>query len=127
MRIEQDMVFDFHERNDLARARTPRLVDFPLAVHRHLIIKEEVDEYLTACAEKNLVGVADALGDMLYTVLGAAVQHGIDVTPIFAEVHRSNMTKTPLDPVTRKGGKGPGFEPPHIAEILIEHMTRIAS
>jgi hypothetical protein len=39
------------------------------------------------------VGAADAIGDMLYVVLGTAVAHGIEIEPIFNEIHRSNMTK----------------------------------
>ena len=37
--------------------------------------------------------VADALGDLLYVVLGSAVCCGIDIEPIFREIHRSNMSK----------------------------------
>lgn len=126
MRVEQEKVELFHERNGLEHPPVPTLVPYDLAVHRHGMIKEENNEYLTACAEKNLVAIADALGDLLYVVLGAAVQHGIDLQPIFDEVHRSNMTKTPLDPVTRKGGKGAGFEPPRLAELLLMQLTRLS-
>jgi hypothetical protein len=41
----------------------------------------------------DIVGAADAIGDLLYVVFGAAVAYGIDIEPVFAEIHRSNMSK----------------------------------
>lgn len=58
---------------------------------RHKLIREENSEYMVDSGD--LVGAADAIGDLLYVVLGAAVAHGIDIEPIFNEIHRSNMTK----------------------------------
>ena len=37
--------------------------------------------------------VGDAVADLLYVTYGTAVSCGIDIEPIFREVHRSNMTK----------------------------------
>jgi len=42
---------------------------------------------------ENLVATADAIADLMYVILGTAVACGIDMEPIFQEVHRSNMTK----------------------------------
>jgi predicted HAD superfamily Cof-like phosphohydrolase len=54
------------------------------------LIKEELLEF----AEANTVtDIADALGDLLYVVLGSAVAYGIDLEPVFNEIHRSNMSK----------------------------------
>ncbi len=33
------------------------------------------------------------MADLLYVVYGAAVSYGIDMDPVFREVHRSNMSK----------------------------------
>lgn len=57
------------------------------------LIQEELDEYLGACDDGDIVEVADAIADMLYVVLGAAVDHGIPIAPIFEAVHESNMAK----------------------------------
>jgi predicted HAD superfamily Cof-like phosphohydrolase len=120
MRVEQEKVQLFMEKHNCETAETPTLVPNDLARLRHHIILEELGEYWQAAVEeRDLVGVADAIGDLLYTVLGAAVIHGIDIQPIFDEIHRSNMTKTPLDPVTKKGGKGEGYEKARIPELLI--------
>jgi len=125
MRVSQEQVAAFHEKMAYPRGTAPQLIDVELVKQRYKFIEEELIEYLEACSEENVVKVADALADLLYVVLGTAVVHGIEVAPVFEEVHRSNMTKDRLDPVTKKGGKGPGYEPPRIAEILFtqRHLT----
>jgi predicted HAD superfamily Cof-like phosphohydrolase len=124
MRVEQEKVEYFHAaklRQD--KPPKPTLVPFETALGRFWRISQEVQEFIDANAEGDLVAVADAVGDMLYTVLGAAVEHGLDAQKIFDEVHRSNMTKDQLDPVTKKGGKGPNYQPPRIAEIIFNQST----
>lgn len=71
----------------------------------------------------DLVGVADALGDLDYVVNGAAIEYGIDLPKVTAEVHRSNMTKLGADgkPIYREDGKilkGEGYEPPNLEKVL---------
>lgn len=82
------------------------------------LIEEELMEYADdACT---LESVADALGDLLYVVLGTAIAHGIDLEPIFQEIHRSNMTKF-IDGYKREDGKwmkGPSYEAPNLGPIL---------
>jgi len=124
MRVEQEQVQQFHAQLGYEIGQTgPDLVAFELAMRRFWLMSSEVNEYMEAAAAGDLVKVADAIGDILYTVLGTAVVHGIDAQAVFAEVHRSNMTKSKLDPVTRKGGKGEGFEPPNIAAVLLRKKT----
>lgn len=62
---------------------------------------------------------ADALGDLLYVVFGAAVTFGIDMGPIFDEIHRSNMTKIggPVRP-DGKRLKPATYEPPNLKPLL---------
>ena len=54
---------------------------------------EETVEWIEAHEQGDLVAVADALGDRAYLLLGDAVSTGIPLDKVFAEVHRSNMTK----------------------------------
>jgi len=42
---------------------------------------------------KDLASMAKELADLLYVVYGTAVSLGIDMEPVFKEVHRSNMSK----------------------------------
>lgn len=57
---------------------------------RNNLIREEVEEFIAA---QTLVEKVDALADLLYVVYGAAVSFGVDLEPVFKEVHRSNMSK----------------------------------
>lgn len=87
------------------------------------LIDEELDELVQAMCEGDVVEIADALADILYVTYGAAHVYGIPIDAVFAEVHRSNMTKLGADgkPVYRGDGKvikGPYYEPPNIAAVL---------
>lgn len=89
---------------------------------RYDLIKEELEEYQGAAFTGDLVGVADAIGDMLYVVLGTAIAHGLDIVPIFEEIHRSNMSKFG-DHSFRDDGKlikGPNYTPANLLPILEE-------
>lgn len=55
----------------------------------------------------------------LYVVFGTAIEFGVDLTPFFAEVHRTNMLK--VGGATRADGKilkPDGWEPLRIAMML---------
>lgn len=74
---------------------------------------EEFAEWLEAHTAKDAEAAADAWGDRLYVLLGDAVAAGLPAREIFAEVHRSNMTKV----TSRRGAdgkaiKGTKFERP---------------
>jgi predicted HAD superfamily Cof-like phosphohydrolase len=72
----------------------PRLASVPSAAIQELresLITEEAEEF--ARDKGTLVGAADAIGDLLYVAIGAAVAYGIEIEPIFDEIHWSNMSK----------------------------------
>jgi predicted HAD superfamily Cof-like phosphohydrolase len=124
MRVEQEKVRLFHEKYEFPAPETPESADHQLRSNRYDLMREELDEYLDA--EGDLTGIADALADLLYVVLGTAVAHGIELQPIFDEVHRSNMTKDverqpgkPLKPT-----KGATFQHPRIPELLLLQMWK---
>jgi predicted HAD superfamily Cof-like phosphohydrolase len=100
-------------------------VDVPREVKalRCALIEEEAGEFRTAVEAGDLIGIADAVADLLYVVYGAALTFGIPVREVLAEVHRSNMTKLGDDghPLYRDDGKvmkGPNFSPPQLEPIL---------
>lgn len=68
------------------------LEDFSL---RSKLGSEELEEYFEACAEDDVVEIADALGDQLYILLGTILEHGMQdiIEDVFDEIHRSNMSK----------------------------------
>jgi len=116
MRVAQEKVEQFHEKYGFAVAEKPQVIDRKAARVRYDLMAEELNEYLSSAIDGDLVKIADGIGDLLYTVLGTAVVHGIDLQPVFDEIHRSNMTKTPGG---LKPAKGPEFEQPRLAEVLL--------
>ncbi len=119
MTPEQQMTRDFHTRF-LADNRTiPRLPKDDLVRTRCRLLTEETGEFVDAAAERDIVGMTDALADILYVVLGTANVMGIDLEPVFAEVHRSNMSKDTPGPGCGKPSKGVGFSPPDIRGELL--------
>ncbi|OQB09080.1 MAG: Phosphoribosyl-ATP pyrophosphohydrolase [Parcubacteria group bacterium ADurb.Bin216] len=119
MNSEQRMVKEFHNAFNLPVADSPTTLSQKDAFKRTVLIKEELDELKDALYEYDLLKIADAIADLLYVVYGTAVECGLDIEPIFKEVHRSNMTK--------KGGylndigkwvKPPTYEEPVLLPII---------
>jgi len=84
-----------------------------------LIREEVVKETLPALENGNLVGIADGIADSIVVLLGTAVTYGIDIRPIWDEVHRTNMAKK--DGPMREDGKRlkpEGWESPRIEEEI---------
>lgn len=98
------------------------------AALRIALIAEEFNEFILATAKQDLVGVADALGDLLYVVYGAADCWGIDMEPIFEEIHRSNMTKVWEDGTVHRREDGKVIKPetysPANLDTLITEQIR---
>jgi len=116
---EQKMVEDFHRKYGCELNEKPTLADLTTLFLRARLIQEEASEFTAAANQQNIVEMADSLCDLLVVVYGTAVALGMDLEPLFAEVHRSNMTKTTnnLD----SGGKvqkGKDFVPPNLEPIL---------
>lgn len=104
-------------------SKKPRLVNLQLATLRHRLISEELDELGEAMDKKDLLGIADALTDLLYVVYGAGHTYGINLDKCFKEVHRSNMSKLGPDgkPLYREDGKvlkGPNFIEPNLEKFV---------
>lgn len=58
-------------------------------------ILEELNEYKEACENNNIVGVADALGDIMYVLCNGIMLHGMKdkIQDIYQEIQASNMSK----------------------------------
>lgn len=76
-------------------SQTPTLESKELSELRFELMKEENEEYLEAVMNKDLEGIADALGDQLYILCGTILTHGLQhiIMDVFNEIHRSNMSK----------------------------------
>ena len=92
---------------------------------RHRLMAEENDEYLEACQNRDIKGIADALGDQMYILCGTIIKHGLQhvIEDIFYEIHQSNMSKLGPDgkPILREDGKilkGERYFKPDISKFL---------
>lgn len=116
-------VRDFHKRLGVTIADRPSFPSDEVIDLRIDLIEEELTElYEAIFIDNSLVGVADALADILYVTYGAALAFGIDIGPVWDEVHRSNMAKTG-GPVRGDGKimKPEGWTPPNIRRALYGH------
>lgn len=129
-----EMVAEFHRKHGAPVERTP-VSSGAICERRKLrlaLVLEEAGELADALglviptigearsvAMPNRVKVADALGDLLYVVYGAAIEWGIPLDDVVAEIHRSNMTKdVGAQRADGKITKGPGYEPPDLAGVI---------
>jgi predicted HAD superfamily Cof-like phosphohydrolase len=99
---------------------------------RQALMEEEVAELAAATRAGDLVGIADALADIVYVAYGTAHVYGIDLDGVLDAVHTSNMTKLGSDgrPVRRPDGKilkGPDYRPPEIAAVLNRLIDRLVA
>lgn len=119
----QKQVLEFHEKFGSPINDQPTLLEEVDAYLRYVLIKEELLELLEAMMQYDLVGIADAIGDLNYVVNGAAVAYGFDLEQITDEIHRSNMTKVWPDGSIRKREDGKilkpdTFSPPNLAQFV---------
>jgi predicted HAD superfamily Cof-like phosphohydrolase len=118
-------VEEFHIKFKQTNGSSPCMISEKEAELRHKIMVEEVDEYMEAVKENDLIGIADALGDQLYILCGTILKHGMQdvIEKVFDEIHASNLSKLDEngEPVLREDGKiikGPYYHPPDIMGII---------
>ena len=93
---------------------------------RYKLLDEEFnDEYADADSADDKQGMIDALCDIIYVAVGAALELGLPIRLGLNEVHRSNMSKLGADgkPIYREDGKilkGPDYTPPNWVEVFQE-------
>ena len=123
MNNAQKMVQEFHEQFGIYIAVTPSVPDNITQTLRNRLIQEEFEEFQEAMQNKDLSGMAKELADLLYVVYGTAVSLGIDMEPVFKEVHRSNMSK--VGGYKREDGKWvkPSTYSPAFLDNILEAQT----
>ena len=106
-----DMVREFHEK---FRAAVDQPFDNNLVDLRYDLIVEELDEIAeelygidTDGSGINKKKLTKELADLLYVTYGTAVTFGLPLEEVFAEVHKSNMSKLTADGkvIRREDGK----------------------
>ena len=118
-----ELVEDFMEAMGQEVNAVPTFPEDEIQRLRLDLIEEELDELHYAIDNKDIVEIADALGDLLYVVYGAGPAFGIDLDECFKEIHASNMSKLGPDgkPIKREDGKvlkPDTFFPPDLKTIL---------
>lgn len=95
MQKELELVKKFHQKFQVPILDKPSLIAKDRSNLRHNLMKEEVKEYLAGVESKDLPNIAKELADILYSVYGTILEHGLQdkIDEIFQEVHRSNMSK----------------------------------
>jgi len=128
-------VRDFHQAFGQRIGEKPELPGKEERKLRRELLEEEFEEYLDAEHENDLVGIADALADIIYIACGTAVSYGIPLDDVFAEVHRSNMAKLVDGKVIRRADgkvqKPEGWTAPDIKSVLekshLKYICKISS
>ena len=141
MQKQLDQVRDFHRHIGATVATSPVLLPYePTSAHslarnlralcqagtgnrgqwddllnRALMAVEELAEWIEAHVAGDLTAAADAWADRCYLLFGDAVATGLGTEAVFDEVHRSNMTKAPVNPATGKAVKSDGYLAPVIS------------
>ena len=129
MSDEEHMVTEFYRAFGIAIGTSPAMPDEVTCALRIRLIQQELDELQVAFAHRDVVVVAKELADLLYAVYGTAISCGIDMVPVFREVHRSNMNQVGVRPRADGTWIGPvGYTPPRLQPILaaqgsIEHYN----
>lgn len=103
-------VADFHELilNDYA-AIAPTLVSLEYCIERSRFLTEEANEFMHAAGSGDLVGVADALADVVYVALGTAYRMGLPFEAIWHAVQNANMQK--VKGITKRGNAVDAIKP----------------
>lgn len=122
-----DAVKKFHQIFGLGINDVPSNINKDRVKLRYDLMKEENEEYKVAADNKDLVGIADALGDKLYILCGTIIEHGMQhvIEEVFDEIQASNMSKLDADgkPIYREDGKvlkGPNYFSPDLKKILLK-------
>ncbi|WP_248255713.1 bifunctional GNAT family N-acetyltransferase/nucleoside triphosphate pyrophosphohydrolase family protein [Georgenia sp. EYE_87] len=149
-RDPEALVRQFHDTYALPVVTDPPSVDRDRVHMRMALVAEELAELVEAVygeaagaeisaaftravaaddGTRDTVEAADALGDLTYVIYGMALECGIPLEDVLAEIQASNLSKLGQDgkPIYREDGKvlkGPGFFPPDIAGVLARHGYR---
>ena len=126
MKKQMNAVKDFHDTFGLSYNDSPTVdLEKKIIELRYNLMKEENEEYIEAARKKDIIEVADALGDMLYILCGTIIEHGMSdiIEDIFDEIQKSNMSKLGADgkPIYREDGKvmkGPNYFRPNFTKFF---------
>lgn len=115
---EWEAVKLFHEKFNHPVGKFPQCIKVERAEKRYSWMLEEIEEFIEAAKEGDIVEQADAMIDVIYFALGTLVEMGIKPDKLFEIVQQANMNKLWDDgkPHYAEDGKTikpPNWEDPH--------------
>lgn len=134
----------FHRAGEVPMPSSPGFPGLDRIDLRKRLIREEAIELFDAIEEGNMVEVVDGCIDLIYVTIGTLLELGVDPTPAWNEVQRSNMAKFPpcescntagcktcngrgTQLLLREDGKvlkPEGWTPPNLGLVLLEQGYR---
>lgn len=127
IRDQQEPTLDYerlHMRVSLIREEFAELLGALYGKEARAIVEEATQRAMEADdGTRDIIETADALGDLVYVIYGMALESGIDLNRVLAEIQASNLSKLMPDGSVklREDGKvlkGPNFFTPNIARAL---------
>jgi len=112
---------DIEEFMHAAQQDVPTIPTMPTDEVREFRIRLIAEELKELSESDSLESWADALADLVYVTVGAAVASGIDLDGVFRVVHAANMRKFGPGSARRADGKWlkpPDWTPPDIQKEL---------
>lgn len=91
-------VKELRKKFELPIAIEPTLLNRETLGFRIGFLMEEISELVTAHNNADLVAAADAVVDIVYVALGAALEMGLPFEAIWQVVHEANMSKETVSP-----------------------------
>lgn len=122
MNVWQEMVKEFHTKFDQPVRDIPFALSYEDYLRRIRLMHSELSEFIEAVNKQDIIKQIDALCDLVYVVLGTAVEMGIDLDIYLKEVHKSNMTKSKKVDVGGKITKGKTYKEPKLKDIYTREV-----
>lgn len=124
MKKQAAQIKEFHEFFGFNVHSEPQIPSAEVITLRDNLIREEVDELLEASKNGDIVEAADAIGDILYVLLGTACEYGlIDMTEeIFDLIHTNNMKKVWPDGTVHKREDGKVIKPEGFEKVALSTL-----
>jgi predicted HAD superfamily Cof-like phosphohydrolase len=113
---------EFHEKFGLAYNGPPHQLSAEVGFNRIDFMNEELTEYIRAWQDQDLEKMLDALGDLVYVVLGTAYLHGFNFNEAFKRIHETNLKKIRVVGAGEAHKfdivKPEGWEPPFLSDLV---------
>lgn len=125
MTSPQTLVAEFHEKFGVPNNLVDGVVGGPFVredrfdLRANLIAEETAELFDEFWEPRDITKIAKEAADLVYVIYGMALEFGIDLDAVLAEVHRSNMTKTSEGKrADGKIQKGPDYAEADIEGVL---------